>query len=309
VLGAPGQANYAAGNAFLDVLAARRRADGLPATSLAWGAWEQGGMAEELDEAGRSRVARMGFGALSAEQGLELFDQANALDEPLLVPVALDVAALRPLARAGMLPPVLRGLVRVPARRAGGVAGALAQRLAATPEEGRDAVALEAVRDQIAAILGHSSPEAIDPEAAFRDLGFDSLASVELRNQLGHASGLRLPATLVFDYPTPLATATYLRERIGGGTARSPIHDHLDKLEAMLAAVAGDDERAEIEARLRSLSLKQPEARDADGGASTVERIQSANADEILDFIDAELGVAGGDGDRSRPSSHEETSQ
>ncbi|HYI81476.1 MAG TPA: SDR family NAD(P)-dependent oxidoreductase [Thermoleophilaceae bacterium] len=296
VLGSPGQGNYAAANVFLDSLAADRRAHGLAATSLAWGAWEDGGMAGDLDDASRARMSRMGLGTLSTEQGLELFDVACAREESLLVPVALDVAALRPLARVGVLPPILRKLVRAPARRDYDFAGGgLAQQLGATPEDKREAVALDLVRGHVAAVLGHGSAADVDPERAFQDLGFDSLASVELRNRLAHASALRLPATLVFDYPTPVAVAAYLCERVSGGAARSPIHDQLDKLEQMLDAVGTDAERAEVEARLRTLALKQSSTRE-DDGQRTVERIQSASADEILDLIDAEFGSPDGDG-------------
>ncbi|MYX60519.1 SDR family NAD(P)-dependent oxidoreductase, partial [Streptomyces sp. SID8382] len=119
VFGGAGQGNYAAANAFLDALAQHRRANGLPATSLAWGLWaESGGMAGDLDEAELARLRRGGVAAITADQGRELFDLANATDSALLVPMPLDLAALRTQAAAGMLPPLFRGLVRVPPRRA-----------------------------------------------------------------------------------------------------------------------------------------------------------------------------------------------
>ncbi|HYI81475.1 MAG TPA: type I polyketide synthase [Thermoleophilaceae bacterium] len=223
VLGAPGQANYAAANVFLDGLAAYRHGLGLAATSLAWGAWEQSGMAGDLDDAGRARLGVIGA-PLSDADGLDLFDVASRVDEPLLVPVPFDFAVLRPLARMGVLPPLLSGLVRVPARRAsGGDGGALARRFAEVPEEEWDAVALELVVGHVAAVLGHESTAAVDPSRAFMDLGFDSLASVELRNRLAQASGLRLPATLVFDYPTPVAVAGLLRERVAGAVTANAV--------------------------------------------------------------------------------------
>jgi polyketide synthase 12 len=210
LIGSPGQASYAAANASLDALAARRRAAGLPATSLAWGLWAaKTGMTGDLDEAELGRLARMGVGALSAELGLELFDQARRLDEALLVPVRLDLGALRAQARAGMLPALLRGLVRAPARRAE-TGGSLSQRLAGVPPSDWERVALELVQAQVAAVLGHASAAAVDPDRAFKELGFDSLAAVELRNRLTRATGLRLPSTLVFDHPTPAAAARYL---------------------------------------------------------------------------------------------------
>jgi acyl carrier protein len=297
VLGAPGQGNYAAANAFLDALAARRRAEGLAARSLAWGMWEQSdGMAGGLEDERSRRTLGPPF---SARRGLELFDRAQALDRPLLVPVDLDPAVLARLAQAEMLPPILSGLVRVPQRRAGDVvAGQLARQLAETPEEERAAVALRLVCGHVAAVLGHGSADAVDPERAFRDLGFDSLASVELRNRIGQASGLRLPATLVFDYPTPAAVATHLVERIGTGGAvageRSPVLEQIARLESMLATLDGPGERAEAEARLRALAAALPGGGDADdGGRDAVDRIQSASADEILDLIDSELGMDG----------------
>jgi acyl transferase domain-containing protein/acyl carrier protein len=293
-IGAPGQGNYAAANSFLDALASSRRAAGLPAVSIAWGPWEQeAGMAATLDDADRSRIGRGGIEALSSEQGLELLDVAVGRDEPLLAAAEIDTAALRPLARAGMLPPILGKLVRIPARRGPAVvAGLLAQKLAEVPEEERDALALELVRGHVAAVLGHASADAVDPSKAFTDLGFDSLASVELRNRLSQASGLRLPATLVFDYPTPAAAAAHLRARIDASSAvRAPIHEQLDKLEAMVAAVDGEDERAEVEARLRALATKLPAAPAAEDDERLVERIQAAGADEIFDLIDAQLGT------------------
>jgi polyene macrolide polyketide synthase len=216
-LGTAGQGNYAAANAFLDALAVHRRARGLPAVSLAWGLWEQAsGMAGRLDESGLARLARTGLVALTREQGLELFDLALDTGHAAVVPARLDLAALREQARIGVLPALLSGLVRVPARRALAGAGGLAQRLAGMGGREREEAVLELVRGEVAAVLGHASPRAVDPECSFKELGFDSLAGVELRNRLSGMSGLRLPATLVFDYPSTAAVAGYLLEEIRG---------------------------------------------------------------------------------------------
>ncbi|KJS57874.1 type I polyketide synthase, partial [Streptomyces rubellomurinus] len=199
----------------LDALAATRRAAGLPATSLAWGLWADAtGMTGELDEAELARLERMGVGALPTELGLELFDQALAADAALLAPVRLDPAALRDQARAGMLPALLRGLVRVPARRAA-AGGSLAQRLAEVAEADRERVVLELVQAQVAAVLGHASAGAVGAERTFKDLGFDSLSAVELRNRLTQATEVRLPATLVFDHPSPVAVARLILTEVG----------------------------------------------------------------------------------------------
>ncbi len=216
-VGSPGQSNYAAANSFLDALAAYRRAKGLPAMSLAWGAWEQStGMSGALTESDRARIARVGFSSISDEEGLELFDIARRMNESLLVPMRMDMGALRAQAKAGMLSAVLRGLVRMPARRVSDAGGSLARRLAEAPESEWDAIVAELVRSHVAGVLGHDSAAAIDPERAFKELGFDSLAAVELRNRLNQASGLKLPSTLIFDYPTSSAVAGYLRSKVEG---------------------------------------------------------------------------------------------
>ncbi|MBO3682581.1 type I polyketide synthase, partial [Streptomyces sp. NEAU-YJ-81] len=222
VFGGAGQGNYAAANAFLDALAQHRTAQGLPATSLAWGLWaESGGMAGELDEAELDRLRRGGVAAITADQGRELFDLADTADEALLVPMPLDLAALRAQASAGMLPPLFRGLVRVPPRRAAQAAaaarsGALAQQLAGASDAEAEAIVLGVVRTQVAVVLGYAGPEAVEPQRAFSEVGFDSLTAVELRNRLTAVSGVRLPATLIFDYPTPAALAAYLRAEAQG---------------------------------------------------------------------------------------------
>jgi acyl transferase domain-containing protein/NADPH:quinone reductase-like Zn-dependent oxidoreductase/acyl carrier protein len=217
-LGTPGQGNYAAANAFLDALAHWRRARGLCAQSLAWGLWLQaagvgmGGL-EDID---RARLSRIGIDALSPNEGLELLDAAQAIDEPFLVPVHLNIGALRAHARNGLLPPLLERLVRSPAQRNAITKGSLAVRMSATPEGERDALVLEAVCGVAAVVLGHESADAIAPAIPFKDLGFDSLAAVELYNYLCQATGLQLPTTLGFDYPTPVAVAGYLRARMEG---------------------------------------------------------------------------------------------
>ena len=215
VLGSPGQANYAAANVFLDALAQHRRALGLPALSLAWGLWgEVGGMTGGLGQTDRARMQRMGWAPLSTRTGLDLFDLAGTHPEPVLVPAGLDVAALRAQARVGVLPAVLRGLVHLPAGASRSSGGSLQRRLTAIPETEWDALLLEEVRSHLAAVLNHPSPDAVQPKRAFTEIGLDSLGAVELRNRLTQATGLHLPATLVFDYPDPTAVAAYLRTQI-----------------------------------------------------------------------------------------------
>ncbi|MEU3254881.1 SDR family NAD(P)-dependent oxidoreductase [Streptomyces sp. NPDC006997] len=225
LIGSPGQGNYAAANAVLDALAAARRAAGLPGTSLAWGLWATaGGMAGGLGEAEIARLERMGTAALPTEVGLELFDRARWVDAAVQVPVLLDLSVLRSQARAGLLAPLFRGLVRTRTRQTDGGAGegSLAQRLAGVSQDDRERVVVEVVVAQVAAVLGHASASAVDPQRAFRELGIDSLGAVELRNRLTQATGLRLPTTLVFDHPTPTAIAHLLLDEMGGDEQAVP---------------------------------------------------------------------------------------
>ncbi len=274
--GGPGQANYAAANAFLDALAQRRRATGLPAQSLAWTLWDQrSALTGHLADADVRRLARSGMPPLTTEQGLALFDTARTAGRATLVLMRLDTAAVRDRAASEELPPLLRHLVPVRARRAvaaGGEAAdgsAFQQRLAALDPQGRTSLLLDQVRTQAAAVLGHPSPDALDASRAFRELGFDSLASVELRNRLNAVTGLRLPASLVFDHPTPEALARHLLAELTAGQS--------DNKETSVVKVAEDDDPIVIV----SMACRFP------GGVRSPEdlwRLVAAGADGISEF-------------------------
>uniref|UniRef100_UPI000569BF01 type I polyketide synthase n=1 Tax=Sciscionella sediminilitoris TaxID=1445613 RepID=UPI000569BF01 len=206
VVGGPGQGNYAAANAYLDALAEQRHAEGLPARAVAYGLWEAEGMGGVLDPALVDRMRRDGFGALTPEEGESLFDLAAG---PAAVAAKLDVASLREQARAGTLPALLTGLVRLPVRRSTSTAAAAPNLTALAPADRPEALA-ELVRTHTAQVLGFGSAAEVDPERAFTDLGFDSLTSVELRNRLAATAGEPLGATVVFDHPTPAALAAHL---------------------------------------------------------------------------------------------------
>ncbi|WP_278194279.1 type I polyketide synthase [Streptomyces sp. AN091965] len=314
VLGGAGQANYAAANSFLDALAASRRAQGLPATSLAWGMWARNSaMTGGLADADLQRMTRGGVAPLSTQEGLALLDTAvGAADAPAaLVPVRLDLASLRAAADtdADGVPALLRGLVRTPARRAAaGAATAepagqapLIARLAGLDAAGRDKVLTELVCTHVAAVLGYESAAAVEAHRAFRELGFDSLTAVELRNAVNGATGLRLPATLIFDYPTPAALAAHLATALplgdaadGGGLS---VLDELDRLESALLAMEADSiAQSKITIRLQTLLSRwsAPQGQTARSGGPVDEDdldLDAVSDEELFDALDDELGL------------------
>jgi acyl transferase domain-containing protein/NADP-dependent 3-hydroxy acid dehydrogenase YdfG len=225
--GMAGQANYAAGNAFLDALAHHRRARALPATSLAWSLWEQdGGMAGGLDSANLARWSRSGLSRLGQDEGLALFDSALMGGHPVVVPARLDLAALRAQAASGVLPAVFRGLVKVSSSRrtvsSDDSGPSWASRMAGLPAGERERAVLELVHNTVATVLGHGTSTAVDLDRAFGELGLDSLTGVELRNRLNAATGLRLPATVAFDHASPGALARFLLGGLGSGSSVVP---------------------------------------------------------------------------------------
>jgi NAD(P)-dependent dehydrogenase (short-subunit alcohol dehydrogenase family)/acyl carrier protein len=284
-----GQGNYAAANAFLDALSHHRRAEGLPGVTLAWGLWgvERIAQADTLIEADLARLSREGIAAMEAEYALGLYDRSRGLDDPFLGLAELDLSTLRALAREGTLPLLMRGLVRTPARRPGTPAGSLTTRLSELPEAERLAAVEELVRSHAAAVLGHPSAEEVDPDLPFKDLGFDSLAAVELRNQLAQATGLQLPATLVFDYPTAAAVAGFLLGEVEGTETPADSDRKLDSVAAIIGSI-GADERAHARARLESLLAGlAPDGEREEGGEVDLE---TASDEELLELIDNELG-------------------
>ncbi|MGW7055374.1 SDR family NAD(P)-dependent oxidoreductase [Streptomyces sp. NPDC054887] len=320
-LGNPGQANYAAANTYLDALAGRLRAQGAPAVSLAWGLWEEAsGMTGELSEADLQRGKRTGITAMPTETALALLDAGLASkDEAALVTARLDLPGLRKQAASagGEVPALLRSLVRTPrkaARTAAVAEESLADRLNTLPAAERVKVVLELVRSEAATVLGHATTRAIGAENAFKDLGFDSLAAVELRNRLATATGVRLPATLIFDYPTPGELAGQLMEELGCTGPDAPavqVPAELGLLEQALASLTGSlngDEavRAQVAARLQELSasigangqaartttLVAAAATPRDAVEELVPDLDAATDDELFRLMDGELGLS-----------------
>jgi epothilone polyketide synthase D len=218
-LGSAGQGGYAAANACLDALAARRRAAGLPGQSLAWGLWtdassQAAGLASGLDRMQQARLAKSGLVAVDPAQGIALLEAVLGRSEAQLLPVPLDLGVLRK-SFADAVPPLWRGLVRPPRRAAAGVRrGAWARELASMAEGRRLEAVVETVRGEVARVLSMAGTEAVEPERPLKELGLDSLMAVQLRNALGMRAGVKLPATLAFDYPTPAAIAKHLLEKV-----------------------------------------------------------------------------------------------
>nr|WP_062990513.1 type I polyketide synthase [Nocardia anaemiae] len=291
LLGGAGQGNYAAANAVLDELARSRRAQGLPGISLAWGLWDRtAGMAGAADAATFTRVARvirdrLGLHAMSVPEGLALFDAAIATGEPVVAPVKLDFPGLRASARAGRLHSMLHRLINVsstaddPLRKS-----SLTKDLVPLNAEQRHAYVLDLVRSRTATALGHPGPEAVDPELSFQDLGFDSLAGIELRNSLAHATGITLSATVVFDYPTPAAIATYLLDQLVVEPNSGDVTVSDDELRRALRTVPLDRIR-----RAGLADLIAELAADTAASAETADHEPQAEADAIADMDAAQL--------------------
>ncbi|MGV9856369.1 SDR family NAD(P)-dependent oxidoreductase, partial [Streptomyces sp. NPDC003442] len=299
--GSSGQGNYAAANAYLDALAQHRAAQGLPAISLGWGMWSQdAGMTAQLGDTDQRRLARDGLAALTPAEGMELFDTALRTGEATVLPIKLDLGALRAQAATGAVPPLLRGLVPQPRRirqKAQSAhahdADALTARLAGAGPADRQAILLDLVRQEAAYVLGYASVGRIGPEAAFTDVGFDSLTAIELRDRLLARTGLRLPATFAFDFPTPLALADHLDSRLGAEATQDPVLAEVARLEELVAARPPDGARnTGAAARLRALAAKlSTDAPGPAGGADIEATLEAASVDDVLAFIDDEFGI------------------
>ncbi|NEB47243.1 SDR family NAD(P)-dependent oxidoreductase, partial [Streptomyces sp. SID339] len=325
VLGSAGQANYAAANAYLDAYAARRHATGAPAVSVAWGLWQEtSSMTAGLGAADLGRIARTGLLPTTTEEGLAAFDLALTAATPHLVPVRVDTAALR---TADTVPPLLRDLVPVPQRRAAesasdtpSVSGAattpaesLESRLRGLTAEQRTALLLDLVLADVAQVLGHGDPRGISADGAFRDLGFDSLTAVELRNKITNRVGVKLSATAVFDHPSPRALVDHLATKLAPAPASTPVPTPAAEEQPGYEGIMAD--LARIGARLNGLrltggqraalaetvrGLTEPPAHghpvpaddDEPASAEPSADLAAASAAEVLDFVTRNLGIS-----------------
>ncbi|HEX4700853.1 MAG TPA: SDR family NAD(P)-dependent oxidoreductase [Pseudonocardiaceae bacterium] len=262
-VGSAGQANYAAANAMLDALAVRRRDLGLPATSIAWGPWAEAGMA--ADNAIEARQRRGGVRPIAPSTALAALHRAMSQPAPTIAVADVDLVA-----------PQRQSATDFPAR------------FAALSGAERDRAVLDLVRATVASVLGHAGPADVGPGMAFRELGLDSLTAVELRNSLAAATGLRLPATLVFDYATPAALAGYLCTALA--PTGDPIEAELDRIEAALGGLTAEElTTAKATPRLRALLARLA---DTENTTAVAAKLRAATSDEIFAFIDNELGIA-----------------
>ncbi|MET7361616.1 SDR family NAD(P)-dependent oxidoreductase [Streptomyces sp. NPDC005562] len=314
-LGSPGQANYAAANAYCDALVRCRRAEGLPGLSIGWGLWQTAsGMTGHLSDTDLARMKRTGFTPLTTEHGLTLLDAAHAHGRPHLIAVDLDaraVAAQPAASRPALLRTLAAGAVpdnrggrsarRTAAAGAAASADGLAARLTGLTAAERRRLLLDLVRSNVAGVLGHTDHEAVRPDTSFKELGFDSLTAVELRNRLAAATGLKLPAALVFDYPESATLVEHLLERLTPDGAPPPLKDAADpvlnelgRIESSLAALALDDDaRGRVTRRLNTLLSKLNGAAGGPtagaAGAADLDALDDVSDDEMFAFIDREL--------------------
>ncbi|WP_158895631.1 type I polyketide synthase [Amycolatopsis anabasis] len=284
-----GHGNYAPGNAFLDALAQHRRADGLPATSIGWGHWSGGGIG---DEAVENRLHRRGMNSMDPARAVTALGAVLDQEDAFVVVADVDwprFAGSRTGQRLGSLlsalPEIRRAVDDDRAETAGTGAARLRDRLPGLPAAERERELLRLVRTEAASVLGYARPEEVGAAKAFRDLGFDSLAAVELRNRLGRELGCRLPATVVFDHPNPSALAQRLgAEVIGEPAGVRSVLEAVDRLEsAWDAGELDDDDRSLVRARLRELLARDP--------APVTDRLDEATDDELFELVDNDLGV------------------
>jgi len=300
IWGSGHQAAYGAANAYVDALACRRRAAGLPATSIAWGAWGGDTMAAEGD------LSRYGLAAMEPRLAVAALRRIVEEGAANLVVSAIDWARFVPTYTLARPRPLLRGVPAAMSVLAADAevepdaeAGELVTMLAGLSEADQERELVELVRTRAAAVLRHDTTDAVAPQAAFRELGFDSMAAVELRNQLGSATGVTLPATVVFDHPNPADLAAFLRERLGlgGGAAGDPVISTMDALEQAVAGLpAHEIERTRVLTRLQALvgALNDKTlagATDQGNVTSVEDKLKAASADDVFAFID-DLGVA-----------------
>ncbi|MFF2654133.1 type I polyketide synthase [Streptomyces sp. NPDC058045] len=292
-VGGAGQGAYAAANAHADAVVERRRAEGLPGLSLAWGAWGGGGLATGT-EVVTERLRRGGMRSMDPALALTAMGEALDRDESHLVVARVDWERFADSFLTGRPSPLLSQLPEIQAvlaaRETEQPSGPpLRNRLRDLTAADRESTLLDLVRAHAATVLGHHTPTSVSGTRAFRDAGFDSLTAVELRNRLSAATGIPLPATLVFDHPTPAALAAHLAAVLGTGTeAGDTAGEALQRLEGELRALGTGTEHTRIMRRLRALVDQWRDGSDADTGTSGTTGAPGTAAEEDFDTDDDE---------------------
>jgi acyl transferase domain-containing protein/NAD(P)-dependent dehydrogenase (short-subunit alcohol dehydrogenase family)/acyl carrier protein len=299
VFGGPGQGNYSAANVFLDALMEHRRHHGMPALSLAWGLWgESVGMVGGLADADRARLARSWITALTNDQGMALFTSAlqHADKGAFLAALAIDLRVLRSQPPE-YVSPMMAGLLSR-RRSADGAAGranpsSARERLLSLQRSERPQFVLDVVRTETATVLGYGRSQGVEMNRSFMDMGFDSLSAVQLRNRLSEVFGVRIPAAVIFDYPTPTVLADYLHAVLAPTEKARTFPDLLENLSRLESALEGveatDSERVEVSDRLRS-ALRKWGSKLSDGAGQT-QVLDEADASATIDFITKNLGI------------------
>ncbi|MFF7638564.1 beta-ketoacyl reductase, partial [Kitasatospora sp. NPDC008050] len=307
VWGSGDHAAYAAGNAYLDVLADQRRQRGVPATTVAWGVWggatpdDTASVPEGVDV---DRLRRQGLPLIGPDRAFEALQQALVDEETFIAVADVDwdrflpvFTSARPtplfdeLAEAGLL-----GAVESAEGEAADTRAPFAERLAGMSAAEQDRVLLELVRSEVAAVLGHTGTEGVQPGRSFKELGFDSLTAVELRNRLTTAAGIRLPATLVFDHPSPKAVVAVLRAELfpgGAASAEDALLEELARFEEGLAALTEDSgTRDRVLGRLRSILGQATEAAPSQEVSDSSVELESASDEEMFSLLGREFGIS-----------------
>jgi len=298
---------YAVANAYLDAFAQHSRGRGRRITSVAWGVWHSERMSPEVDE---EQLRRQGLPFLDPGRALTALEAILAGDETFVTVADVDWKVFAPVFASARPRPLLAGIEEARAVLDGtsepaqqpAPSESWTERLAGLSPAEQEAALLELVTTQVAAVLGHASPDAITADRPFKDLGFESLSAVDLRNRLNAATGLRLPVTLVFDHPNPAALARHLRAELVHDDAPS-IYDELDRIEAAIAELPADGpERAQVRRRLAALAARLggddqtvsagTRAEGTGGPEEEYDDLDTATDEEIFDLIDRELGAS-----------------
>ncbi|MGV9271627.1 beta-ketoacyl reductase, partial [Kitasatospora sp. NPDC003701] len=303
VWGSGGQGAYAAANAYLDALAESRHQRGLAATSVAWGVWRGEGMGADAEVA--EHLRRRGLIEMAPDNAVAALVRAVGEEEPCVTVSDVDwqsfaaaFTSVRPSSLISRIPEAARAL-RTAADGAGdredeAVRGLL-ERVGRASGADRRRIVVELVRQEVATVLGHGSGAAVDPERGFTELGFDSLTAVELRNRLQKATGVSLPATAVFDYPTTEDLAEFLRVRLAPDepAGEELVRSEIDRIEVVLSGMAVEElATSDIEERLESLLAKVKKARSAESGNLAADQLDEASDDEIFDIIGKRFGIS-----------------